>query len=87
MEITSRQGTRSHGTLEPGDYFGDLSLLLGERRTASVSAITHCDVFVLARSDFDRIKTEYPEFREVLKTISSEKSERLSDLVLDGIVL
>jgi hypothetical protein len=44
-------------------------------------------LFALTRDDFDRIRTDYPEFRNVLKTISSEKSDRLSALVLDGVVL
>jgi hypothetical protein len=87
VEITSQEGDSSHGTLGSGEYFGDLSMLLGERRTASVRAVTYCDVFVLARQDFDKIKREYEEFKEILKTISSEKSERLSALVLDGVVL
>jgi hypothetical protein len=87
VEILTEERKKSHGNLGSGEYFGDLSMLLGERRTASVRAVTYCDVFVLAREDFDRIKSEYEEFKEILKTISSEKSERLSALVLDGVVL
>jgi hypothetical protein len=87
VAITSEEGHKSHGTLGSGEYFGDLSMLLGERRTASVAAVSYCELFVLERSDFNKIKNEYEEFREVLKTISSEKSERLTALVLDGVVL
>jgi voltage-gated potassium channel len=47
VAITSADGTKDHGTLEDGDYFGDLSLILGERRTASVRALTYCEIFVL----------------------------------------
>jgi hypothetical protein len=43
VEITSQDGAKSYGTLESGDYFGDLSLLLGEKRTASVKALTYCE--------------------------------------------
>jgi hypothetical protein len=87
LEIVSDGASGFHGTLEAGDYFGDLSMLLGERRTASVRAVTFCDVFVLQRPDFERIKAEYPEFREVLKSISSQKTEKLSNLVMEGVVL
>jgi voltage-gated potassium channel len=86
-EITSEGGRREHGTFTDGDYFGDLSLLLREKRTASVRATSFCDVFVLDRAEFEHIKSEYPEFREVLKRVSAEKTERVSELVLDGIVL
>jgi hypothetical protein len=61
--------------------------MLGEKRTASVRATTYCDVFVLERDDFNSIKEDYAELREVLKKVSSEKSETMSRLVLDGIVL
>lgn len=87
VEVLSEDGAVSHGTLEDGDYFGDLSLLLGERRTASVRAITFCDLLVLPKAEFERIKTEYPEFRNALKALSSERSEKISALVLSGAVL
>jgi CRP-like cAMP-binding protein len=87
LDILSEGDGRRHGELEAGDYFGDLSLLLGERRTASVRALTHSDVFHLSAFDFNRLKSEYEEFRDVLKAVSAEKSEKLADLVMDGCVL
>ncbi len=87
LEITSGPEGESHGTLGPGDYFGDLSLLLGERRTASVHALTYSDVFLLPAREFERLKTEYEEFRDVLKKVSSEKTERMAELVMEGVLL
>jgi CRP-like cAMP-binding protein len=86
-EILSDEGRRSHGTLNAGDHFGDLTLLLGEKRTAAVRASTYCEVFFLEREEFNRIKEEYAELRGVLKKVSGEKPEKMSDLVLDGVVL
>ena len=62
-------------------------MLLGEKRTASVRATTYCEVFLLEKDCFERIKGEYSEFREVLKSLAAGKSERLSELVLEGVVL
>jgi hypothetical protein len=87
VEITSNEGHNSHGTLEGGDYFGDLSLILREKRTASVRALTYCELFKLDRTDFNRIKDEYPEFRDVLTKMSSEKTGKTSTLIMDGITL
>ena len=86
-EITTNEGTIIHGTLESGDYFGDLSLILGEKRTASVKALTYCEIFVLGKKEFNSIKDEYPEIREVLKKMSSEKTDKIAALVLKGITL
>ena len=87
VEVTSRDGLRDHGTFEDGDYFGLLSMVLGETRTATVRTLTFCDLFVLDRAEFERIKNDYPEFREVLKEVGSAQSERMSALVLEGVVL
>lgn len=87
VEITSDNGKRKHGKLEDGDYFGDLSLIFGEKRMASVKAITFCEIFVLHRNDFNRIRNEYSEFRDVLKKTSSERKDKISALVMDGVTL
>lgn len=36
---------------------------------------------------FFRIKEEYPEFMEVMKKISSEKTEKTIQLMLEGVIL
>jgi len=87
IEVLSEDGATSHGTLEDGDYFGDLSLILSERRTASAKALTYCDLLVLPKREFERIKHDYPEFREALKTMSSERSEKISALVMSAAIL
>ena len=75
------------GCLKPGDYSGDVSLILGERRTASVRADSYCETFCLTREQFLRIGEEHPEFREVLEKVSSQKSQELFDHILEGIIL
>jgi voltage-gated potassium channel len=87
LEILSADQAKCYGQLSDGEYFGELSLLLGERRSACVRAKGYCDVFRLPKREFERVKDEYPEFREVLKAISGERSEKLSGLVMEGVVL
>jgi CRP-like cAMP-binding protein len=62
-------------------------LLLGEKRSASVRAVTFSEAFALGREDFNAIKGEYPEFRDVLKKISSERSGLSAELLLEGVIL
>jgi hypothetical protein len=87
VEIIDVKNKKSSGTLGEGDYFGYMSLALGERRTASIKAIGYCDLLILNKEDFNRIKTEFPEFNDVLKRVSAERTEQLSELILEGIVL
>ena len=87
LEIVSIDEGRVFGTLTAGDYFGELSLILGEKRSASVRAVTFSEAFVLGRDDFNEIRQQYPEFRDVLKKISSERSALSSELLLEGVIL
>ena len=70
-----------------GDAIGLMPMVLDEVRTASIIAETYCEVFLLSRGDFERIKRDYPEFSEILGKTSSEKADRLSELMLEGIIL
>lgn len=87
IEIKKPEQKDSSYVLKSGDYFGDLSLITGEVRTANAITTEFCEIFVLYAKDFINIKEEYLEFRNVLKKISSEKSERTAKMILEGIVL
>ena len=87
IEIISNEGKKIHSIFESGDYFGHLSLILREKRTASARALTYCEIFVLTKDNFERIKNEYPEFRQVLTKISSEKTDKISAQILEGLIL
>jgi len=87
VEITSEEGKKSWGTMSEGDYFGYMSMVLNERRTASTKTLGYCDLLILKVDDFNRIKSEFPEFNDVLKRVSGERTEKLSELIMEGIVL
>lgn len=86
-EIRSNRSGQIHGSVSAGDYFGDLSMLLGERRTGSVIATSYCDTFVLTKEDFDRIRSTHPEFRDVLVRSAALRADRSADLLLDDVLL
>jgi CRP-like cAMP-binding protein len=87
VEVVSGDGETVYGTLSTGDYFGDLTLLLKERRSASVRSVGFSEAFQLDAASYERIRSDYPELREVLTKSSSERSSTLTDLVLEGVVL
>jgi len=87
LEVISSDEKTCFTTLEDGEYFGYLPILLNERRTASIRTLTYCEMLVLEAHDFERIKKNYKEFKEVMKKISSERSEKMADLILEGIII
>jgi CRP-like cAMP-binding protein len=51
---------RPLATLGPGDYFGEISMIDGEPRSASVTADTPLRTLTLASFNFTAILNEYP---------------------------
>jgi glucose-6-phosphate 1-dehydrogenase len=58
--------------LGDGDFFGELALLFSKPRTASVRAVTPCDLFVLDQDDFNRVLEAHPEFAASLEEIAKK---------------
>jgi len=59
-------GRRHVATLKDGDFFGEMSLLTGERRTATVVAKGDAEVFVIDKRSFSDILKAHPAFSEIL---------------------
>ncbi|HEY4715644.1 MAG TPA: cyclic nucleotide-binding domain-containing protein [bacterium] len=63
-------------TLKEGDVFGEISVVTGEVRTATVTAVKECRLMQLNKGDFDEIAGLYPNVLRVTKNILEQ---RLSD--------
>jgi CRP-like cAMP-binding protein len=64
--ISEKDGGLKIGALEEGDFFGELALLTGKPRTATVRAETSTAVFRLAKVDFEEITQRYPAINGTL---------------------
>jgi cAMP-dependent protein kinase regulator len=53
--------------LKEGDYFGEISLITGRPRTASVKTLRPSELVRLGKEDFDRIVALHPETLKVLE--------------------
>jgi hypothetical protein len=87
VEVLSENESNFECTLGAGEYFGHLSLIFNEKLTASVRTLTYCEIFILSKEQFNYIKTEYEEFKDVLKKVGSENTEKMSNLVLEGLII
>ena len=61
--------------LHSGDFFGEIALLTDSVRTATVAALTSCQLLVLRVDDFRKVLAAHPDLRE---TISRVAEQRLS---------
>jgi CRP/FNR family cyclic AMP-dependent transcriptional regulator len=71
----SRQG-RTVGELGPGDFFGELSLLIDSPRNATVTALTPMEAIVLSRKEFDAALAEAPRMtRRIMAGMAGRLAE------------
>ncbi len=63
---TVRRGSKILTTVGPGDFLGEMSVLTGDHRTASVTAETELEVEVLNRREFSSLLDDQPKIAKKL---------------------
>ena len=76
--VLERNGRRSQiALLEAGQYFGEMSLLTGEPRTASAFAVTDVKAYVLSKAPFREVLVKNPQIAEELSQILAKRQTEL----------
>ncbi|RLS78978.1 MAG: glucose-6-phosphate dehydrogenase [Planctomycetota bacterium] len=73
LEAVGAAGERL-GVVTEGECFGEMALLLGQPRSATVRAVSPCDLLVLDAEDFRRIMADFPEAEADLRQIAAGRS-------------
>jgi cAMP-dependent protein kinase regulator len=61
-------------TMEEGEFFGEISLLTGKPRTATVTAAGPVELLELDRATLDDISSRHPRVRAVVEEFASKRS-------------
>lgn len=59
-EVQVEQGGRVINTLGPGDFFGEMAIVSGDRRSATVTAKSKVDLLVLFGTEFRVLERDLP---------------------------
>jgi len=80
VQVSKKMGgyVRELARLMEGQFFGEMALLTGERRTATVVAATDVDLFTLDKSGFQDIIAANPAIAVDISSILAERREALS---------
>ncbi len=62
-------------TVGPGDFVGEISVIKGTPRNASLVAATALSVVVFTTQEFDRLLVECPRVESVLTELASSRQE------------
>ncbi len=59
--------------LGAGSIFGEMALLTGAARSATVASITPIELLILKKKDFDALVMEYPHISVLINTMVNER--------------
>jgi signal-transduction protein with cAMP-binding, CBS, and nucleotidyltransferase domain len=66
-------------TLGPGDIFGEMSLMTGAPRTATVTTAEECELLVISPGDFRQLLAASPDLAKRIHRLAAERKTQLSD--------
>jgi len=84
MCITVGSETRAVTTLQSGDCFGEMGLMLGEPRHATVTALEDVTCYRLDKEDFLKTLQDRPEIAEGMSHLLTERKLKL-DAIREGL--
>ena len=73
VRIAANGAENETARLGPGAFFGEMSLLTGSPRQATVTAVGSCELLVIDHDAFERLLADHPE---VARLVSVKVTER-----------
>lgn len=73
VEVLAPDQRQVAAQMGPGDVFGEVALMLGLPRNATVRAGAYCEVFCLKQASLDALLADYPEIRERLFLLAQDR--------------
>ena len=70
-------------TLQPGQFFGEVALLSGQRRQATVTAIGPVEVVAFPKAAVDAVLKANPKARELLQKVGLYRTEDALQKLID----
>lgn len=79
VEVFVEKLNKQLKTLQIGQFFGELSLMLGIPRTATVRALEDTILFAINQKGFEKLLQEHPELADVIVQELEKHQEELSE--------
>jgi hypothetical protein len=70
--------------LMEGDFFGEIAILTGNPRSATITAASRCELLELDRATLDSIAATHPHVRDVLKEFHDQRAGSTIEAAIRG---
>lgn len=80
-----RSGTLYLARLGEGDFFGEVSVLSGKPRTATITASQRTELLRLDKSKLDGVLSKYPGIRKVLDDFYRKRAEHTVEAMIESL--
>jgi CRP-like cAMP-binding protein len=70
--------------LKEGDFFGEIAVLTGEPRSATITTQTPCELLELDRANLRGIVERHPRVREVLQEFHTQRADSTIEATIRG---
>jgi small-conductance mechanosensitive channel len=78
IEVFSERANKHLTTLQAGDFFGELSLLLGIRRTATVRTLEDTVLFVVSQAEMQKLLANHRGLADLIAQKLAERQQELT---------
>ncbi len=78
VRITKKGWEKPVATLKEADFFGEMSLLFGQPRSATVTTIEPCLLFVLSDADFQAMLIKHPNMVKPIRAVAEARRKELA---------
>ncbi|MEX1030137.1 MAG: SLC13 family permease [Paenibacillaceae bacterium] len=79
----SSQGNQSVGEIEEGETFGEINLLLGQPRSATVMAMTDLELYIIRQDVFDQLINEHASIANYFTRLLSNRLLKTNDALIE----
>ncbi|MBN1639139.1 MAG: cyclic nucleotide-binding domain-containing protein [Ignavibacteriales bacterium] len=67
LDVFTKKDSFYLTTLKENDFFGEIALFYDKPRTASIRAITFCEIYLLHKEEFNSVMAKYPRIAKQIK--------------------
>ena len=85
VQVGADGARKEVATLTAGQFFGEMSLMTGESRSATVVAKTDCECYIVDKEAFREVLDERPELAGVIGEILSRRQIALDGAPVDAV--